>query len=128
MRLLLDTHALLWFVEDNTRLSARARRRIEAEQGRVLVSAVSLWEIAIKSSLGKLTMKVPFDELVTEQLQRNAMEILPIAPPHLTRLHALPFHHHDPFDRMLAAQALAELMTLVSCDTAFDAYGVTRLW
>lgn len=128
MSLLLDTHALLWFVEDSERLSARARSAIKSEKGRVWVSAVSLWEIAIKSSLGKLALRFPFADMVTVHLDRDGMELFAIAPTHLTRLHAPPFHHYDPFDRMLAAQAPAETCRFVSCDAAFDAYGVERLW
>ncbi len=128
MRLLLDTHAFLWFCEGNPALSRRARAAIEEPGNQCYVSVVSLWEIAIKSSLGKLTLRVPFSDLVSRQLHESAVELLPLEPAHLVRLHVLPPHHKDPFDRVLVAQALFERLELVSRDPRLDAYGVQRLW
>ncbi|MBK9373962.1 MAG: type II toxin-antitoxin system VapC family toxin [Holophagales bacterium] len=128
MRLLLDTHALLWFLAGDEKLSGVARALVEDDGNEVLVSAGSLWEIAIKLSLGKLGMSVPFEEAFPAQLDANEIRILPILPAHLQRVVSLPFHHRDPFDRLLAAQAIAEGLPLVSRDAVFDAYGSRRLW
>lgn len=128
MRLLLDTHALLWFLAGDEKLSGVARALVEDDGNEVLVSAGSLWEIAIKLSLGKLGMSIPFEEAFPAQLDANEIRILPILPSHLQGVVSLPFHHRDPFDRLLAAQALAEGAPLVSRDEVFDAYDVRRLW
>lgn len=128
MRLLLDTHALLWFLGGSAQLSARARSAIEDLSNMRLFSAAGAWEIAIKASLGKLTLSAPFHDLIPGQLDANAIELLPIRPEHAAALIALPFHHRDPFDRMFVAQALAEGATLVSADDVLDAYGVERIW
>ena len=93
-----------------------------------LFSVAGAWEIAIKSSLGKLDLTVPFERLVPGELRANAVQLLPITPAHLGGVLGLPFHHRDPFDRMYVAQAMAESATPVSADPALDAYGVRRLW
>jgi PIN domain nuclease of toxin-antitoxin system len=128
LRLLLDTHALLWFLAGDEKLSGVARALVEDDGNEVLVSAGSLWEIAIKLSLGKLGMSIPFEEAFPAQLDANEIRILPILPAHLQRVVSLPFHHRDPFDRLLAAQAIAESLPLVSRDAVFDTYGLRRLW
>lgn len=92
------------------------------------MSAASLWEIAIKVSLGKLGMSIAFEEAFPAQLDANEIRILPILPAHLQHVVSLPFHHRDPFDRLLAAQAIAEGLPFVSRDALFDAYGLRRLW
>ena len=119
MDILLDTHALLWHLTDNPRLSLAHSALIANPQHRKFVSVVSLWEIAIKTSTGKLGVAGPLDELVPA-----TMGILPIQLPHLLRLQTLPHYHRDPFDRLLIAQALAENLALLSVDTHFAAYGV----
>lgn len=128
MNLLLDTHAFLWFMEGSDRLSQRARIEIESGPGRRLLSIASTWEMAIKASLGKLTLTKPLGELLPVLLADSGIELLAIDVPDVARVAALPFHHRDPFDRLLAAQALERGLTLVSIDAAFDAYGVDRLW
>ena len=128
MKLLLDTHALIWFLDDDPKLSAVARQAIEEPANERWVSIASGWEMAIKSQLGKLELPGPFDALFPGTLESLGFSILLIHPRHLHRYHALPLHHRDPFDRLLAAQALADGFTVVGCDAAFDAYGVTRLW
>ncbi|HMC77409.1 MAG TPA: type II toxin-antitoxin system VapC family toxin [Vicinamibacterales bacterium] len=126
MAVLLDTHAFLWWVTDDRRLTKRARRTIGGTP--CLLSVASCWEMAIKVSLGKLTVPGPVDRFVQEQLEVNGFNLLPIALEHTGRVAALPFHHRDPFDRLLAAQALTEDLSLVSADPVFRRYGVTRLW
>ena len=128
MKLLLDTHVFLWFILGSPHLSADARVLIEDERNRKFISVASLWEIAIKSSIGQLRLSAPFDQLIPQQLSLNGFELLAIEITHLAAVATLPFHHRDSFDRLLIAQALAEQMPLVSSDSAFDAYtNITRL-
>lgn len=127
MRLLLDTHAFLWWLEGNIRLRAAARRAIESAD-RVLVSAVSAWEITTKHRLGKLREAAAVAQDVTGAIAAQGFEELPISVEDAERSGRLPGPHRDPFDRMLIAQALARNLTLVSIDEAFDGYGVRRLW
>jgi PIN domain nuclease of toxin-antitoxin system len=128
MTLLLDTQAFLWFIAGNNALSPRARSLIEDIDHRRLLSIASVWEMAIKVSLGKLRLAQPFDALISQQLAINDIELLPIAFEHTALLASLPFHHRDPFDRLLVAQSIVERIPLVSVDTSFDAYGIERLW
>jgi PIN domain nuclease of toxin-antitoxin system len=128
MRLLLDTHALLWFIGNDAQLSAVAHDSIENAAHEKFVSAASLWEIALKLSLGKLKLPRPFGDVFPSQLEVNGFELLPISCAQLSQLAALPFHHRDPFDRLLIAQALADGMTIVTRDTAFSHYPVKIAW
>lgn len=128
MNLLLDTHAFLWFMEGSQKLSERARAEIEAAEGRRTLSVASLWEMAIKASLGKLTLAKPLGELIPPVLADSGIELVAIEIGDVARVAALPFHHRDPFDRLLAAQALERGLAVVSVDEAFDSYGVQRVW
>jgi PIN domain nuclease of toxin-antitoxin system len=128
MRLLLDTHAFLWFAWDDPKLSRRANDLIEDGANQILVSAASVWEIAIKVGTGKLVLAKPLDHFLDEHFARNEFEVLPVERRHAAHIAALPLHHRDPFDRMLVAQSIVEAMPLVSADPALDAYGITRLW
>ena len=128
MRLLLDTHAFLWFVMGDARLSDIARNAIEDVANDKFVSAGSLWEIAIKNSLGRLILDAPYETLIPGQLHVNGFVLLPIEVAHAARLVKLPFHHRDPFDRLLIAQAAVEAMPIVGLDRAFDLYGVKWMW
>jgi PIN domain nuclease of toxin-antitoxin system len=128
MRLLLDTHAFLWWVEDARALSRAAKAAIRNPANECFVSLASCWEMAIKSSLGKLKLPDPMDRFVPEQLAANAFQQLPIAFRHVARTSAMPFHHRDPFDRLLASQALEEGLAIVSADRVFRNYGVKRIW
>lgn len=128
MKLLLDTHAFLWFIAGNLALSRKVRALIEADDNQKLVSVASLTEIAIKTSLGKLTLEQPFAEIIPQQLRRNGFHLHPFTMEHAISLATLPFHHRDPFDRMIIAQSLVENLPVLSNDSAFDAYGVERLW
>lgn len=128
MTALLDTHAFIWFIEGNTRLSLPARHLIQDEACTIYLSIASVWEMAIKHSLGKLRLTHPFGEVVTAQMARNDIHLLGIAVPHLVRVSSLPFHHKDPFDRLIIAQSLTDDVPVISADSAFDAYGVQRIW
>jgi PIN domain nuclease of toxin-antitoxin system len=127
MKLLLDTHTFLWFIEDSPKLSTEAKGLLESEAD-LLLSVASVWEMAIKISIGKLSLPSPFDEFVSEQLSKNTIELFPIGLAHLGLVSTLPFHHRDPFDRLLIAQAITEQYPIVSIDDKFDAYPVKRLW
>ncbi len=128
MRLLLDSHAFLWFILGDQRLSDRARLAIAAADTDVLISPATLWEMAIKVRLGKYTLPGPFGPFMDTQLTSNRIRLLPIEVRHTALLASMPFHHRDPFDRLIVAQALAESIGVVSVDAMLDAYGVSRLW
>lgn len=128
MNVLLDTHTFLWFIAGSKNLSPKARKLIEDEANRVFLSAASLGEIAIKVSLGKLALSEPFETLIPAQLEMNSIEMLGISVSHASQVASLPFHHRDPFDRLLVSQALTEEIPIVSADEALDTYGVARLW
>jgi PIN domain nuclease of toxin-antitoxin system len=128
MRVLLDTHTLLWIIADSPRLSPSAREIAVSTAISKLVSIATLWEIAIKVRLGKLDLGMEIDDLV-QLIQNRALAVfLPITPAHVIKLRHLEMHHRDPFDRMLVAQALVENMALVSTDASLGDYGVQRLW
>ncbi|MDP9315324.1 MAG: type II toxin-antitoxin system VapC family toxin [Chloroflexota bacterium] len=127
MSLLIDTHTFLWFVNDDPQLSSAAATLLESDTT-VRLSIASLWEIAIKVSIGKLTLAQPFEQFIPEQLALNDISVLPIQIAHCHHVIRLPFYHRDPFDRMIIAQAQLEGVPIVSLDTTFDAYGVNRLW
>lgn len=128
MRLLLDTHTFLWWIDGGERLSPKARRAIGEASNDCYLSLASAWEMAIKASLGKLGLPGAVDRFLAEQLAANGFALLPIELRHLGRVERLPFHHRDPFDRLLAAQALEEDLSLASADPVFRRYGVRRLW
>ena len=128
MRMLLDTHAFLWFVLGDPQLSSTARRHIEDLGNEKLVSPASYWEIAIKISLKKCTLAQPYETFMQKGIEDNGFIILAIEPKHTAALTSLPFHHRDPFDRLIIAQAMTEQMPVISGDAAFAAYPVTRIW
>ena len=128
MRVLFDTHTFLWFIEGNSRIGSNARREILEPNNERFLSVASLWEIAIKASVGKLEKHSSFEDLVQVQVFGNAIDLLAISAKHLDVVQTLPFHHRDPFDRLMIAQALSENLVLLSRDRAFSAYGVELLW
>jgi len=128
VKLLLDTQSLIWFDQDDPRLSSRAKSLLEAPDNELWLSPVTYWEIAIKASLGKLTLTTPFDEFLTRIVVENRLVVLPILVEHCAALIGLAHHHRDPFDRLLIAQAITEKVAVVSSDEQFDAYPVIRLW
>ena len=123
MRILIDTHILLWWLEGNPRLAERGRKEIDSENNEIYVSCVSLWEIAIKTALGKLKMPNGLPEI----LKKNAIAIVPVLPHHVASFSSVPVLHGDPFDRMLIAQTLAEDLTLMTHDRQISAYAISCL-
>jgi PIN domain nuclease of toxin-antitoxin system len=128
VRLLLDTQAFLWFVEDHPKLSRKARRRIEDPRHDKYLSIASIWEMAIKLRLGKLRLRGSLGQYIEAGAVDNGIALLPIDREHATAVATLPDHHADPFDRLLIAQALDEQMAVVGADDHFDPYGVRRIW
>lgn len=128
MRYLLDTHTLIWLFENNPQLSSQARSIITDESNELFVSIASIWEMTIKSSLGKLNLSIPLSDLVAQKLIPSDIQLLPVQLEHLAILQTLPFHHRDPFDRILIAQSISERLTLLSADAAFKNYDVDCDW
>jgi PIN domain nuclease of toxin-antitoxin system len=128
VRLLLDTHTLLWWLAGDRQLSFTARRTISDQQYEVFVSAASAWEVTTKHRLGKLPMAGPLAVDFAREVRRQGFTPLPISLEHAQVAGALPNDHRDPFDRMLVAQAREEKLALVSNETVFDGFGVTRVW
>jgi PIN domain nuclease of toxin-antitoxin system len=128
MKLLLDTHTFLWWVDASPRLSRKARSAIGSGRNECFVSVASGWEIAIKVSLGTLRIEGALERFLPEQLAANGFQPLAIDLKHTARVATLPFHHRDPFDRLLVAQALDEELRIVSADPVFVKYGLTRVW
>jgi PIN domain nuclease of toxin-antitoxin system len=130
VRLLLDSHSMYWYIEDDPQLSGRARTLIQDASNEILISPASYWEIAIKISIGKWRLNRPYEEFIDIGLNQYGFKVLPIMPTHTARLIGLPFPqgHRDPFDRLLVAQVLVEQIPIVSADSPLDVYGVTRLW
>lgn len=128
MQLLLDTHVFLWFIEGDRRLSSHVRQAIETEENDILLSIASIWEIAIKSNIGKLTLFKPFAELIPEQIADNEIEVTSIHFDDLKLVETLPLHHRDPFDRLLIAQAMSRDIAIASDDSHFRSYDVKLFW
>ena len=127
MRLLVDTHALLWFQAGDKRLSRGARKAMEAPDHSLVISAATVWEMAIKASLDRLHLSAPVDDYIAEKIKQG-YEVWPVRWEHASRVQLLPWHHRDPFDRLIAAQALLEKCTVVTSDRVFRKYGVDVLW
>jgi PIN domain nuclease of toxin-antitoxin system len=126
VRQLLDTHTFLWFVMGNPRITAKLRAQIEDNEN--FVSIVSVWEIAIKYGIGKLSLQLSFDDFIDQQIAPNGIQLLDIKLEHLKVVAALPLHHRDPFDRLIIAQAMAEDIVLISADSVFSLYPVQIMW
>lgn len=128
MDLLLDTHAFLWAAASPSRLGPRARRAILDPRNRVYLSLASVWEMAIKASLGKLRLSAPLSELVARAQSEQGITLLPLELDPVLRVQDLPWHHRDPFDRLIIAQAVAGSLAIVGRDSTFEAYPVRRIW
>jgi PIN domain nuclease of toxin-antitoxin system len=128
MKIILDTQAFLWSMSDFSKLTRKARVTLVNPENDIYLSLVSTWELAIKTSTGKLKIVGPLEKLIPQQLSQNNIQQLDIAFRHVVGVATLPYHHKDPFDRLIVSQALVEGMSVLSADKAFDAYGVKRIW
>ena len=128
MKLLLDTHTFIWIVSDSSKLSSRALSIFKSEENQVYLSAVNLWEIQIKTQLGKLKLDGNLENIVSTQISDNHLEPLSVHFNHVLQLEKVAHHHKDPFDRLLIAQAQYENLTLLSKDSIFDKYNVPVIW
>jgi len=128
VRLLLDSHVVIWAVDDPPRRSPQAVAELQNAANELLVSAATIWEIAIKVGLGKLALSMQCPDWMSKVVSDLGLSVLPITVEYAGTQAALPFHHRDPFDRLLVAQAIVEQITFVSHDPIFDQYGVKRLW
>lgn len=128
MKLLIDTHTFLWFVQDSNQLSPYAKDLIESSANQIYISIASLWEMAIKSSLSKLELPTSFQDFIPHQVLINGIEIIPINPAHLHQLVNLDLHHRDPFDRLIIAQAMVRGIPVITRDNQFESYPIEVIW
>ncbi|MFO0929302.1 MAG: type II toxin-antitoxin system VapC family toxin [Gemmataceae bacterium] len=128
MRLLVDTHTLIWAVDNTSRLSTAATKTLQDPANELLMSAATVWEIAIKYGQGKLPLTMPYRDWMQRVIADLSLRLLPITIDYADAQAGLPRHHGDPFDRLLVAQCQVEQIPLVSADVIFDRYGVTRVW
>jgi PIN domain nuclease of toxin-antitoxin system len=128
MRHLLDAHCLIWALDDPSKLGPSAAAVLQDPANHLLCSAGTVWELSIKSGLGRLTLSMPFRRWMDTAISDFGLIILPITLDHADRQTGLPFHHRDPFDRLLAAQCLVEQVPVISADAVFEQYGVNRIW
>jgi len=128
MRLLLDSHVVIWWVDQDNLLSVDAHAAIVDPSNELLISAGTIWEISIKTSIGKLSLSLPFRQWMDQAIHDLRAAVLPITVEYAEAQAGLPRHHGDPFDRLLVAQVTVEQIPIVSNDPALDAYGVNRLW
>jgi len=128
VKILLDTHAFLWWIRDDPRLSRRARELVTSGRNELFLSVTCVWEILTKTQTGKLRLAESAQKFVTEQLTANNIRVLPLTLDHIFRLEQLPLHHRDPFDRILIAQSLEEEFPILSADPLLKNYSATLLW
>lgn len=128
LRVLLDTHAFLWWITDDPRLSKRARAVIRSGRNELFLSAASGWEIAVKAGLGRIRLPEPIGSFLLDQMVRNGIEAMPVSMRHALHVHTLPLLHRDPFDRMLVAQAQLEALEILTADPAIRQYAVKTIW
>jgi len=126
MKILIDTHVLLWGIQDEARVSSRVRALLPAAD--VWISVASLWEIITKVQIGKLVLPAPVGDYLAQKLKMNGVSVLPLTFDHVRRLEEIPLHHRDPFDRILIAQSLEEKLPLVSADPHFEKYPIQLIW
>jgi PIN domain nuclease of toxin-antitoxin system len=128
VRVLIDTHVFIWYVQNSERLPRLVTALINDGRNDVLFSIARVWEMAIKQSTGKLNLGVPYASFIEEQMRLNNMELLPVRLNHLEVVTTLPFHHRDPFDRLLIAQSIVEDIVLISADSVVSLYPVQSMW
>lgn len=128
MRYLLDTHTLLWIITDDRQLSGKVRKLFLDEKNDIVISMASIWELAIKISLGKLEIRGHLPDFVKEHILGNNITILSIELPHLYNLETQPFYHRNPFDRLMISQSIFEKLPIISRNEALDNYPIRRIW
>ena len=128
MKVLLDTHTLLWSVDDPSKVSAAAMGAMQDPANERLLSAATIWELAIKVGQGKIALSMPFRQWMEKAITDLKLGVLPLTVEYAERLTTLPAHHKDPFDRLIIAQAMIDGISVIGTDAAFDTYGVTRIW
>lgn len=128
MELLLDTHTFIWWSIAQERLSSKVSSLLSSTSNKIFLSTASAWEIQIKLQLGKLRLNISPVELIKNQITINGLQILPIDLEHIWKLAVLEHHHRDPFDRILIAQSISEVMPILSIDKVFDLYPVQKIW
>jgi PIN domain nuclease of toxin-antitoxin system len=128
MKILMDTHTFIWYVTNNPKLTSTAQLLINNGNNEVLLSIASIWEMAIKHSVDKLTFELPFDVFISQQFAVNNFTVLNIEISYLKVVANLPLHHRDPFDRLIIAQAMVEKIPIVGTDEVFDLYSIERFW
>jgi PIN domain nuclease of toxin-antitoxin system len=126
--MLIDTQALIWYVDQDQLLTPVAHAAITDPANDLLLSAATIWELAIKVGLGKLSLSLPYRQWMDKAIADLGLSILPVTVEYAARQASLPAHHKDPFDRLIIAQALVEGFPVASADAVFDAYGITRIW
>jgi len=128
MRLLLDTHTFIWAATLDERLSSKARELLLDSDNELFLSTASIWEMSIKSSIGKLILQQPIEQIINEQIQINGLKILNIESAHALAVASLPWHHRDPFDRLLISQSKLERLTILGRDSVMGAYDIEWIW
>jgi len=128
MRLLLDTHTFIWAATLDEQLSSKAKTLILDSENELFLSVASIWEMSIKASIGKLILQQPIEQIINEQIHLNGLKILNIESAHALAVASLPWHHRDPFDRLLISQSKLEHMPILGRDRAMDAYDIERRW
>jgi len=128
MNYLLDTHTLLWITANDSKLSEKAKELYLNDENEILLSMASIWELAIKSSIKKISFETSLEDYIEEHVRNNNIKILGIEISHVIRVEKLAFHHRDPFDRLIIAQAIEEKLPIISNDNIFDKYDIQRQW
>ncbi|MEL7071964.1 MAG: type II toxin-antitoxin system VapC family toxin [Cyanobacteria bacterium J06581_3] len=128
MRLLLDTHAFMWWDSTPEKIPSETSALLKQPDNEILLSIVSIWEMQIKTQLGKLTLRENLADIVRQQQATNSIELLSITMAHVLEIDELPYHHKDPFDRLLVAQSRVESVAIVSCDHILQQYDCTVVW
>jgi len=128
MKVLIDTHVFLWLLEDAPQLSNHAKEAFSNPDAKIYFSAASYWEICIKQSIGKLELLDGWETIILRELKRNRIQWLAIEPEHMQDILTLPWHHRDPFDRLLIAQARQEVMSMMTADQRIAKYDVSIIW
>jgi PIN domain nuclease of toxin-antitoxin system len=128
MKYLLDTCTFIWFVSNSPELNITAKNIIEDEYSEIFLSIISIWEMSIKNSIGKLEFTKPFEEFIQSQIELNEIEILELSQEHIFKVNVLPFHHKDPFDRLIISQSIVENLPVISVDLEFGKYPIKLIW